>query len=100
VKTLLNIGGPSASVALTRAGLTIEIVPEADLARLAPGGSLPVRVFYRGGPHANATICATHDGWDGGHDTYAWCGRLDGAGRAAIPITVDGPPPAAPEPPR
>ena len=133
VKTLLNIGGPSASVALTRTGLTIEIVPETDLARIAPGGSLPVRVFFRGGPLVNAPICATHEGWDGGHDTYAWCGRLDGAGRSTIPIAaagwqmiraakmtplrddpkadwqsywttltfhVDGPPPAAPEPPR
>lgn len=90
VKTLLNIGGPSASVALTRTGLTIEIVPETDLARLAPGGSLLVRVFFHGGPLVNAAICATHEGWNGGHDTYAWCGRLDGAGRATIPIAAAG----------
>jgi len=90
VKTLLNIGGPSTSVALTRTGLEIEIVPETDLARLAPGGSLPVRVFFRGGPLAGALVCATHDDWTGGHDTYAWCGRLDGAGRAAIPIAAPG----------
>src|SRR5262245_3541375 len=90
VKTIVNAGGPSASVALTRTGLTREIVPETDLAHLAPGGRLPVRVFFRGGPLPDAPICATHDGRDGGHDTYAWCGRLDGAGRAAIPIEAPG----------
>jgi len=90
VKTLLNIGGPSASVALTRTGLRIEIVPETDLAHLVPGGHLPVRVFFRGGPLADAPICTTHEGWGGGHDTYAWCGRLDGAGRATIPIAAAG----------
>ena len=90
VKTIVNATGPSASVALTRTGLTLEIVPETDLARLAPGGRLPVRVFFRDGPLPDAPICATHDGRDGGHDTYAWCGRLDGAGRAAIPIEAAG----------
>jgi uncharacterized protein DUF4198 len=90
VKTILNATGPSASVALTRTGLTLEIVPETDLAKLAPGGRLPVRVFFRGGPLPDAPICATHDGREGGHDTYAWCGRLDGAGRAAVPIEAAG----------
>jgi hypothetical protein len=90
VKTIVNAAGPSASVALTRTGLGIEIVPETDLARLAPGGRLPVRAFFRGGPLADTPICATHESHDGGHDTYAWCGRLDGAGRATIPIAATG----------
>ncbi|HEV8201358.1 MAG TPA: DUF4198 domain-containing protein [Candidatus Polarisedimenticolia bacterium] len=101
VKTLLNIAGPNASVALTRVGLTLEIVPEKDLATLAPGGMLPVRVFFRNAPYSNGLLCAA-DAIDlaapsGGHDTgpaapgggqgpYAWCGRLDGAGRISVPI--------------
>ncbi|HET8946759.1 MAG TPA: DUF4198 domain-containing protein, partial [Candidatus Polarisedimenticolia bacterium] len=56
VKTLLNAAGPNASVALTRVGLTLEIVPEKDLATLAPGGTLPVRVFFRNAPYANGLI--------------------------------------------
>ncbi|HKQ97620.1 MAG TPA: DUF4198 domain-containing protein [Candidatus Polarisedimenticolia bacterium] len=90
VKTILNVAGPSASVAVTRAGMILEIVPETALAGLGPGGTLPVRVFYKDAPYADAPICASHEAWAGGHDTYAWCGRLDGAGRARIPITSAG----------
>jgi hypothetical protein len=90
VKTILNAGGPSASVALTRAGMILEIVPQTVLGGLAPGGTLPVRAFFKDAPYADAPICATHEGWPRGHDTYAWCGRLDGAGRALVPITAGG----------
>jgi uncharacterized protein DUF4198 len=90
VKTILNAKGPSASVALTRTGMVLEIVPETDLAHLAPGGTLPVRVFFRGGAHADAKICATYAGRDAAGEPYAWCGTLDGAGRAAVPIAAAG----------
>lgn len=101
VKTLLNVAGPNASVALTRVGLTLEIVPEKDLSTLLPGGTLPVRVFFRNAPYSNGLLCAADDvdlaAPSGGHDTgpaapgggkgpYAWCGRLDGAGRISVPI--------------
>jgi uncharacterized GH25 family protein len=90
VKTVVNATGPSASVALTRVGLDLEIVPETDLSRLKPGDHLPIRAFYKGDPYTDAPICATDDGWDGGPDTYAWCGRLDGAGRAEVPVRAAG----------
>jgi len=104
VKTLLNVAGPNGSVALTRVGLTLEIVPERDLATLAPGGTLPVRVFFRNAPHANGLLCAAdaadlsapsaaHDAGaapGGGKGPYAWCGRLDGAGRISVPIARAG----------
>jgi hypothetical protein len=101
VKTLLNIAGPNASVALTRVGLTLEIVPEKDLATLLPGGTLPVRVFFRNAPYSSGLLCAAdavdlaaptsgHDSGaaapGGGRGPYAWCGRLDGAGRISVPI--------------
>lgn len=101
VKTVVNAGGPGASVALTRVGLALEIVPEKDLAGLRPGGSLPVRVFFRNAPYANGAICASdapdlspnpeaaHDAGAApgkGKGPYAWCGKLDGAGRASVPI--------------
>jgi uncharacterized protein DUF4198 len=100
VKTLLNVAGPNGSVALTRVGLTLEIVPEKALSTLQPGGTLPVRVFFRNAPYANGLLCAA-DAADraappgapdagaapgGGKGPYAWCGRLDGAGRIAVPI--------------
>jgi len=90
VKTVVNAGGPQASVALTRAGLPLEIVPETDLARLRPGSRLGVRVFSGSDPYVEAQICATWAGREGGHDTYAWCGRTDGAGRAQVPIEAPG----------
>jgi hypothetical protein len=101
VKTVLNPAGPNASVALTRFGLALEIVPEKELSTLRPGGTLPVRVFFRQGSYANGFLCAsdapedlpppsgTHDGGaapGGGKGPYAWCGRLDGAGRISVPI--------------
>jgi hypothetical protein len=90
VKVVVNAGGPSAAVALSRAGLTLEVVPEKDLAHLRPGDHLPVRVFYRGHPYIDGQVCVTHEGWGGGQDIYAWCGRLDGAGRASVPIDAAG----------
>jgi hypothetical protein len=95
VKTLVNAGGPNASVALSRAGLALEIVPEQSLAALRPGGHLPVRVFYRGDHDVEDQICVAREaaapaatGPEGG--PFAWCGRLDGAGRASVPIGAAG----------
>jgi len=90
VKTVVNAAGPQASVALTRAGLPLEIVPETDLARVRPKGRLPVRVFSGADAYVDAQICATWAGRNGGHDTYAWCGRTDGAGRVQVPIEQPG----------
>jgi hypothetical protein len=87
VKTILNPGGPSASVALTRVGLTLEIVPEKGLASVRPGGKIPVRVFFKGEPVPGGRLCASdaaHPG-DDAHP-YAWCGTLDGAGRVEAPV--------------
>ena len=95
VKTLVNVSGPNASVALTRAGLALEIVPEQSLAALRPGGHLPVRVFYRGDPDVEDQVCVARQSAapaagapEGGR--FAWCGRLDGAGRASVPIGAAG----------
>jgi len=95
VKTLVNAAGPNASVALSRAGLALEIVPEESLAALRPGGHLPVRVFYRGDPDVEDQICVAHapaapaaGASDAGG--FSWCARLDGAGRARVPIDSAG----------
>ena len=105
VKTILNAAGPGASVALSRVGMTLEIVPEKDLSKLRPGEALPVRVFFRNAPYAHGAICAADSPGlgpnpDAAHDAgaapgkgkgpYAWCGRLDGAGRAKVPLPRPG----------
>ncbi|HEV8120638.1 MAG TPA: DUF4198 domain-containing protein [Candidatus Polarisedimenticolia bacterium] len=91
VKTILNPGGPSASVALTRVGLALEIVPEKSLTALHPGGKIPVRVFFKGEPVPGGRLCATDAGQPGDDaHPYAWCGTLDGAGRIDAPIGARG----------
>jgi len=90
VKTLVNAGGEASEVALANLNLTIEIVPEAQPADVRPGGRLPVRALFEGMPFAGGTLCATHAGFSSKPDTYAWCGRLDDAGRASVPITAPG----------
>jgi uncharacterized GH25 family protein len=90
VKTLVNAGGAGSDAALANLSLTIEIIPEAQPASVRPGGSLPVRVLMDGMPYQGGQLCATHAGFSEGHDAYAWCGRLDAQGRAAVPITAAG----------
>jgi len=90
VKTLVNVGGEASDVALKNLNLTIEIVPEEPPAAVRPGGHLPVRALFEGAPYAGGRLCATHEGFSTKPDTYAWCGRLDGAGRASVPIQAPG----------
>jgi hypothetical protein len=90
VKTLVNAGGEASEVALANLHLTIEILPEAQPADVRPGGRLPVRALFEGMPLAGGTLCATHAGYSSKPDAYAWCGRLDDAGRASVPITAPG----------
>jgi uncharacterized protein DUF4198 len=90
VKTLVDANGEGSDVSLATLGLTIEIVPEARPADLRPGDRLPVRAYFEGAPYAGGYLCATHAGYSKGHDDYAWCGRLDGEGRAQVPIPAPG----------
>jgi uncharacterized GH25 family protein len=90
VKTLVHGRGRSTDTALATLGLKIEIVPETQPATLRPGGRLPLRVLYEGKPYAGGYLCATHAGHSAEHDAYAWCGRLDAEGRAAVPIRASG----------
>src|SRR5262249_8292507 len=83
VETPVHAAGPNAPVPLARTGLTLEIAPETSLADLRPGGHLPVRVFYRGLPDEEDQICVAGETPPPAGGTYAWCGRLDGAGRAS-----------------
>ncbi|MFQ5876984.1 MAG: DUF4198 domain-containing protein [Acidobacteriota bacterium] len=89
VKTMVHAGGPS-DVALAEIGLPIEIVPESQPATVRPGERLPVRVLSEGRPYRGGQLCATHAGYTEEHDAYAWCGRLDDDGRAAVPIRSSG----------
>jgi hypothetical protein len=90
VKTLVDAGGEASEVAMASLNLTIEIVPESRPAEVRPGGRLPVRALFEGMPYAGGLLCATHAGFSSKPETYAWCGRLDGAGRATVPITAPG----------
>ncbi len=90
VKTLVHAAATPTAVAMATLGLAIEIVPEAQPAGLKPGDSLPVKVMLGGKPYPNGQICATYAGHTDEEDTYAWCGRLDAGGKAAVPIQAVG----------
>ncbi|MGH9798602.1 MAG: DUF4198 domain-containing protein, partial [Candidatus Polarisedimenticolia bacterium] len=83
-------GGADGAPAARPLGLPIEIVPLSDPGTLRPGGRLEVQVLFEEAPYAGGTLCATHDGYSKEHDAYAWCDRLDGEGRAVVPVRAPG----------
>jgi len=90
VKTVVHAAALPTATAMTTLGLPIEIVPESQLATLKPGDSLPVKAILGGKPFPNGQICSTYAGHTSEEDTYAWCGRLDAGGKAAVPIQAVG----------
>ena len=86
-KALVTADGPDAGYAAP-AGLTIEIVPEADPSSIRVGGSLPVQVLFRGKPAAGLQV---ERAWanDGKSDRRI-VGRTDKNGRIAIPVDSEG----------
>jgi uncharacterized GH25 family protein len=90
VKTLVHAAAEPTATAIRTLGLPIEIVPGAQVATLKPGDTLPVKVILGGKPFPNGLLCATYAGHSDEEDTYAWCGRLDADGKAAVPIQAIG----------
>lgn len=83
-------GDGGGTPAIRPLGLPIEIVPATDPATIRPGEHLKVQVLFEEAPFAGGLLCATHEGYSKEHDAYAWCGRLDGDGRAAVPVRAPG----------
>jgi uncharacterized GH25 family protein len=89
-KSLLLVGG-SASVVGTgvfdrELGLAFEIIPEQNPYALAAGGTLPVRVLYKGKPFAGALVVAMPKA----HPESAVSGRSDSEGRVRLPLRESG----------
>lgn len=85
-KTLFAVGRGGGESFTRRLGLPLELVPEADPYRLAPGGTLPVRLWFRGEPLAGARVVARpRDG--AGEPASA---RTDARGRAVFPLAQAG----------
>ena len=57
-KSLLGIGAARANDGDRRLGFTLELVAERNPYALAPGGELPVRLYYRDHPLAEALVIA------------------------------------------
>ncbi len=88
VKSLV-LSGKSDANFRKEAGLTIEIVPEADPYSLRPGDTLPVRVMFRGAPAADVAV---ESAWlVGGKAELAVVGRTDKTGRVRVPVKATGP---------
>lgn len=85
-KTLIQVGTPDAhagSVVTRRLGLTLEIVPERNPYLVAPGHSLPVRVYYRNAALPGALVKLTNLDADA---TPVATARTDRQGRARFTI--------------
>ena len=90
MKTLLDVAGEASDVALSNLQMTIEIRPEVRPSSLRSGGRLPVRVLFEGAPDAGALLCAGPASAPSRSGRAIWCGRLDDAGRASVPIATPG----------
>lgn len=89
-KSLVQIGKldpRTASPATKRLGLSLEIVPERDPYRLAPGQDLPVRIFFDGRPLSGALVKLTNLDADAKPVAMK---RSDGAGRARFDVPQKG----------
>jgi len=88
VKSLISAGEPDGFYKES-AGLTIEIIPEADPYALQPGQTLPVRVIFRGKPAADIAV---ESAWlEGGKAKMENIGRTGKDGRIRIPVKASGP---------
>lgn len=85
-KALIQVGpaGRAAQPQVTRPlGLTLELVPEQNPYTLAPGATLPVRVYYQGRPLAGALVKLFDLAADA---TPAATARSDAQGRVRITL--------------
>jgi len=88
VKSLIQSGQTDGYFA-ERAGLTIEIIPEADPYLLHAGAKLPVQVLFRGKPAANVAV---ESAWlEKGVAKIVVVGRTDAAGKVIVPVKASGP---------
>jgi uncharacterized GH25 family protein len=85
-KSLVAVGGKGSPAFLKPAGLTLEIVPEADPYADLDGGALPVRVMYRGRPLRDVLVVAL----DLASAERPQRIRTDAAGRARIALPRPG----------
>ncbi|MBL8233307.1 MAG: DUF4198 domain-containing protein [Bryobacterales bacterium] len=87
VKSMVRAGASDGHLAA--AGLTVEFAAFADPYNLAPGGTLPVQLLFRGQP---ADGVAVEGAWlERGKTVYRTIGRTGARGRIDVPIRASGP---------
>lgn len=86
-KALVRVGGKGSPAFAKPAGLTLEIVPEADPYMLPSGAPLAVRVLYRGKPLRGVLVVAL----DLASANQPQRIRTDAAGRARVALPRRGP---------
>jgi uncharacterized GH25 family protein len=82
------LAGSSNGFANHVVGYPIEIVPEADPYKVKAGGSLPIRVVFRGKPAAGLQIESAWAGAGGTKTTVV--GRTNGNGALTVPLPAAG----------
>jgi len=88
VKTVVPVGdAPGGDAARAVLGHTLEIVPLADPLAVSVGGTLPVRVLFRGEPLERANLCWDHPGNGEDFTGQTW---TNGEGETLVPIGRSG----------
>ena len=72
-----------------RTGMPIEIIPESDPYAVKPGGSMMVRVLFKGAPAKDIAVEAAF--LEAGKAKIQIVGRTDAKGRVRVPINAVGP---------
>jgi uncharacterized GH25 family protein len=88
-KAIFRVGEGGATDAATKPlGLPLEIVPLADPTRLEPGGTLRIRVLFRGEPLAGALVGSDRPGTGAG---FVGTLKTDEKGEAEVELPESGP---------
>ena len=88
VKAIVPVGGSSAGPAPRSAtGQVLEVVPSGDPTAVGIGGTIAVRVLFRGSPLEHANLCWDHPG--NGED-FAGQTWTDAEGMALVPVARTG----------
>ena len=93
-KTYIRVGeseGTGSTAYLTEPlGHTLELVPHTDPARLSPGGTLPLTVYWQGKPLSGARVSFGPIGDTPGADGEREADTSDGDGRVAFTVLGEG----------
>jgi uncharacterized GH25 family protein len=89
-KSIVQVGGAGGGSVSRILGHELEIIPSNDPGRLHAGGSLPVKVLFKGKPLPSCQVFATYMGFSTERNTFAYATKTNKEGTAKIKIFHSG----------